>query len=99
MKAAVLKELKSPLVVEDRPIPEPGPGQVRVRLHAAALNRRDHWITSGLYACPSIALQTVSLLQSLRTDHSSASVGAICSSGLIADLNLRQIDGRLAFVR
>lgn len=30
--------------------PQPGPGQVRVRLQAAALNHRDVWIRRGLYA-------------------------------------------------
>jgi len=33
--------------VEDWPIPEPGPGQVRVRVHAAALNRLDVWVRDG----------------------------------------------------
>jgi NADPH:quinone reductase-like Zn-dependent oxidoreductase len=36
------------------PIPEPGPGEVLVRLRAAALNRRDVFITQGLY--PGITL-------------------------------------------
>jgi NADPH:quinone reductase-like Zn-dependent oxidoreductase len=31
----------SPLRLEDRPEPELGPGQVRVRMHAASLNHRD----------------------------------------------------------
>jgi NADPH:quinone reductase-like Zn-dependent oxidoreductase len=31
----------------DHPIPEPGPGQVLVRLHAAALNRLDLWVREG----------------------------------------------------
>jgi NADPH:quinone reductase-like Zn-dependent oxidoreductase len=30
--------------------PKPGPGEVVVRLHAAALNHRDLWIRKGLYA-------------------------------------------------
>ena len=49
MKALVLSELKQPLVYEDCPDPEPGPGDVVVELRAAALNRRDYWITQGLY--------------------------------------------------
>lgn len=32
---------------EDFPTPEPGPGQVQVRLHAAALNRLDIWVREG----------------------------------------------------
>jgi zinc-binding alcohol dehydrogenase/oxidoreductase len=56
MRAARLHEIGGPwsLRVEDVPIPEPGPGEVLVRLRAAALNRRDVFITQGLY--PGIAL-------------------------------------------
>jgi len=49
MKALVLEELKQPLLLRERPDPEPGPGEVVVTLEAAALNRRDYWITQGLY--------------------------------------------------
>ena len=49
MKAVVLKELKQPLAVESRPDLEPGSGEVVIQLQAAALNRRDYWITQGLY--------------------------------------------------
>lgn len=51
MKAVILRQLGGPhqLQVEEVAIPEPGPGQVRVRLHASALNRRDVWITLGQY--------------------------------------------------
>ncbi len=57
MKAAVLKAIKSPLVVESRPQPVPQVGEVVVRLQAAALNRRDYWITQGLY--PDIRLPVI----------------------------------------
>jgi NADPH:quinone reductase-like Zn-dependent oxidoreductase len=49
MKALVLNQIKEPLVVEERPELKAGNGQVVVRLKAAALNRRDYWITQGLY--------------------------------------------------
>ena len=49
MKALVLHNLKSPLQFEQRPEAEPAEGQVVVALKAAALNRRDHWITQGKY--------------------------------------------------
>ncbi len=51
MKAVVLHELGGPekLRYEDAPDPEPGPGETLVRLHAAALNRRDVFVTRGLY--------------------------------------------------
>jgi zinc-binding alcohol dehydrogenase/oxidoreductase len=52
MKALVLRELGGPerLSIEQVPDPVPGPGQVLVRLRAAALNHRDAWIRTGLYA-------------------------------------------------
>jgi zinc-binding alcohol dehydrogenase/oxidoreductase len=51
MKAMVLHELGGPdkLSYEDVPEPEPGPGETVVRLHAAALNRRDVFVTRGQY--------------------------------------------------
>jgi NADPH:quinone reductase-like Zn-dependent oxidoreductase len=51
MKAIILHELGGPenLVYEDVPDPEPGPGEVVVRLSAAALNRRDVFVTRGMY--------------------------------------------------
>lgn len=49
MKALVLNEVKQPLVLQERPCPKAGKGQVIVKLKAAALNRRDYWITQGLY--------------------------------------------------
>jgi zinc-binding alcohol dehydrogenase/oxidoreductase len=51
MKAMVLHEIGGPekLRYEDAPDPEPGPGETVVRLHAAALNRRDVFVTRGQY--------------------------------------------------
>ena len=51
MKAVVLEELGGPdnLKVKEVDTPEPGPGEVRVRLKNSALNRRDYWITIGRY--------------------------------------------------
>ena len=51
MKAMVLHELGGPekLSYEDVPDPEPGPGEVVVGLRAAALNRRDLFVTQGQY--------------------------------------------------
>ena len=39
-----------PAVVREIPTPQPGPGEVLVRLRAAALNHRDVWIQKGQYA-------------------------------------------------
>jgi len=51
MKAIRLHELDGPenLVYEDVAEPEPGPGEAVVRLRAAALNRRDVFVTRGQY--------------------------------------------------
>lgn len=38
------------LVISERPVPEPGPGQVLVRMQAASLNYRDLLMASGRYA-------------------------------------------------
>ncbi len=52
MKAVVLRTLGAPEVlrVEDVPDPRHEPGEVLVRLRAAALNHRDVWIRRGQYA-------------------------------------------------
>jgi NADPH:quinone reductase-like Zn-dependent oxidoreductase len=51
LKAIRLHEIDGPenLVYEDVPEPEPGAGEIVVRLHAAALNRRDVFVTRGQY--------------------------------------------------
>lgn len=41
MKAAVVTEFGRPLVIEDRPVPEPGPGQITVRMEASGLCHTD----------------------------------------------------------
>jgi NADPH:quinone reductase-like Zn-dependent oxidoreductase len=49
MKAILFHQHGGPSVLEyaDFPTPEPGPGQVLVRLRAAALNRLDLWVRQG----------------------------------------------------
>jgi len=51
MKAVVLHELEGPesLSYEDVQDPEPESGEIVVRLHNAALNRRDVFVTQGMY--------------------------------------------------
>ena len=51
MKAVVLHELEGPesLSYEDVADPEPGSGEIVVRLRNAALNRRDVFVTQGMY--------------------------------------------------
>ncbi len=57
MKALVLEAIQSPFVYKEVPDPEPKPGEVVVQLRAAALNRRDFFITQGLY--PGIQLPAI----------------------------------------
>ena len=57
MKALVLHATKQPLQFEDRPALKPARGEVVVQLKSAALNRRDYWITQGMY--PGIELPVV----------------------------------------
>ena len=50
MRAAVLTAHGGPEVVkymEDMPSPEPGPGEARIQIKAAALNRLDLWVRAG----------------------------------------------------
>ncbi len=47
MKAAVVREFGEPLVLEDRPVPEPAPGQVCVRMIASGLCHTDIHAASG----------------------------------------------------
>lgn len=47
MKAAVVKAFKQPLVIEDRPIPEPGDGQVLVKIEASGLCHTDMHAANG----------------------------------------------------
>ena len=51
MKAVVLREIGGPekFAIEEIPTPEPGANEVRVKLKASALNRRDFWISMGMY--------------------------------------------------
>ncbi len=49
MKAIIFHEHCGPEVLQysDFPTPEPGPGEVLVRLKAVALNRLDLWVREG----------------------------------------------------
>jgi NADPH2:quinone reductase len=51
MRAVVCKELSGPdgLIVDDVPAPEPGAGEVRIRVRAAGLNFADTLIIRGRY--------------------------------------------------
>lgn len=57
MKAVSIREPGAPEVLEyvDVPVPEPGPGEVLVRVHAAGVNRPDVLQRLGLYPVPADA--------------------------------------------
>ena len=54
MRAIVITRPGGPEVLEeqDRPLPEPGVGQIRVRVHTSALNRADLMQRQGSYPVP-----------------------------------------------
>jgi NADPH:quinone reductase len=54
MRALVITKPGGPevLSMEERPIPQPGPGEIRVRVHASALNRADLLQRRGAYPAP-----------------------------------------------
>lgn len=49
MRAAVFTEINQPLHVGQQSDPQVSAGEVLIQLKAAALNRRDYWITRGMY--------------------------------------------------
>lgn len=51
MKALVLTEANGPksAAISEVALPEPGPGEVRIALKAAALNHRELWVSIGQY--------------------------------------------------
>ncbi len=50
MKAAVVRQFGAPLVIEDRPVPAPGPGQVTVRMEASGVCHTDIHAAHGIVA-------------------------------------------------
>ena len=57
MKAILLTEKKQPVQYADAPTPTAGPGEVLIKLRAAALNHRDVFVQQGLY--PGIKLPVI----------------------------------------
>lgn len=49
MKAIVLEGVNQPFLFKDVPMPELGPGEVLIKVNAAAFNHRDLWIQKGQY--------------------------------------------------
>ncbi|MFN3929247.1 MAG: alcohol dehydrogenase catalytic domain-containing protein, partial [Thermoflexus sp.] len=52
MKAIVFYRHGDPEVLEaaELPTPHPGPGEVRIRVHACAMNHLDLWVRRGIPA-------------------------------------------------
>jgi len=49
MKTMVVRQPNQPLVAEERPVPEPGPGQVRIKVHACGICHSDLFVTGQLW--------------------------------------------------
>ncbi|MBV8258284.1 MAG: zinc-dependent alcohol dehydrogenase family protein [Actinobacteria bacterium] len=56
MRAMVLHAPREPLRLEEIPVPEPGPGQVRLRVSACGVCRTDLHVTDGELARPKLPL-------------------------------------------
>jgi propanol-preferring alcohol dehydrogenase len=54
MKAAVLKEVRQPFVIEDVPMPRLGPGEALVETHTCGICRTDIHIQDGLAYVPNL---------------------------------------------
>jgi len=61
MKAVVITKFGGPevLAIQEVPTPQPGPGQVLVRVHATALNRADLLQRQGKYPAPQGVVQNI----------------------------------------
>lgn len=49
MKAAVVVKKGGPLVIEDRPIPDPGPHEVRIKVYACGVCHSDQFIVDAIW--------------------------------------------------
>ncbi|MBP9025668.1 MAG: alcohol dehydrogenase catalytic domain-containing protein [Phycisphaerae bacterium] len=49
MKVAVIPAIKKPFMFEERPIPEAGPGQIRIKVAACGVCHSDYHIWEGLF--------------------------------------------------
>jgi|SRR5579875_1678496 len=49
MKVAVVQKKGGPLVIEERPIPEPGPGEVRIKVHACGVCHSDQFVVDAIW--------------------------------------------------
>ncbi|RYP19131.1 hypothetical protein DL766_008517 [Monosporascus sp. MC13-8B] len=68
-------EVYYPLQLKETPKPRPGPGEVLVRIHAASLNHRDHFMRQHLY--PGISFESPLLADGVGTV---TALGPSCSA-------------------
>jgi alcohol dehydrogenase/propanol-preferring alcohol dehydrogenase len=54
MKAAVVPEANARWELREVPAPEPGPGQILIKVHACGICHNDVWLTNGVYPFPPI---------------------------------------------
>ena len=57
MKAMVVRSAKGAFVQEDRPVPEPGPGEIRIKVRACGICHSDQFVKDALW--PGLALPRV----------------------------------------
>ena len=83
MRAVVVTAAGGPevLVHQDRPMPEPGVGQIRVRVHASALNRADLLQRRGRYPSPPGAPADVSGLEYAGEVHAAGPDASLWPAG------------------
>ncbi|MGH9354163.1 MAG: hypothetical protein ACRD2G_18695 [Terriglobia bacterium] len=48
MRVAVVEKKGGPLVMEERPVPEPGPREVRIEVHACGVCHSDQFIVNAI---------------------------------------------------
>lgn len=72
MKAAVIHRAGEPFEIEGRPTPEPGPGQVRIRVHACGICHSDQFVADAIW--PGLELPRV-------PGHEVAGVVDACGAG------------------
>ena len=94
MRVAVVPELGAPLVIEQRPLPDPGPGQVLVRLEASGLCHTDIHAAHGDWPVkPSPPFvpghEGVGIVAEAGPDVDRVAVGALAVLGLVRNLVLR----------
>ncbi|KLK92257.1 alcohol dehydrogenase [Microvirga vignae] len=56
MRAMVLREQRAPLALEERPLPMPSPGEIRIRVEACAVCRTDLHVVDGDLPHPKLPL-------------------------------------------